>query len=84
MKNVLFTDTLRRISKTKGRFFAIMAIIAIGCGFFAGVKVTSPDMKNTADLYYKDKNLMDIRLVSTFGFDDEEISEIKKYDTDIN
>lgn len=84
MKNALFTDMLRRIKKTKGRFFSIMAIIAIGCGFFAGVKVTSPDMKNTADLYYKDKNLMDIRLVSTFGFDDDEISQIKNSDNEIN
>ncbi len=84
MKNVLFKDTIRRIKKTKGRFFSIMAIIAIGCGFFAGVKVTSPDMKNTADLYYKDKNLMDIRIVSTFGFDEEEVNEIRKSDDDIS
>lgn len=84
MKNALLTDTLRRIKNTRGRFFAIMAIIAIGCGFFAGVKVTSPDMKHTADVYYKDKNLMDLRLVSTFGFTDEEISAIAESDPDID
>jgi len=84
MKNALFTDTLRRIKKTRGRFFAIMAIIAIGCGFFAGVKVTSPDMKHTADLYYKENNLMDIRLVSTFGFTDEEIQAIARTDSEIS
>lgn len=76
MKNALIKDTLRRIRSTKGRFFAIMAIIAIGCGFFAGVKVTSPDMKKTADKYYNDRNLMDVRLVSTFGFSSDEIEEL--------
>ncbi len=84
MKKALFTDTLRRIWKTRGRFFAIMAIIAIGCGFFAGVKVTSPDMKNTAEQYYRDKNLMDIRLVSTFGFTSDEIKAIAEADSEID
>lgn len=76
MKNALIKDTLRRIRNSKGRFFAIMAIIAIGCGFFAGVKVTSPDMKKTADKYYNDHNLMDIKLISTFGFSDDEIDKL--------
>lgn len=83
MKNALMKDTLRRIRSTKGRFFAIMAIIAIGCGFFAGVKVTSPDMKKTADKYYNDRNLMDVRLVSTFGFSSEEIERLSSEYEDI-
>ena len=78
MKNVLIKDTFRRIWRTKGRFFAIMAIIAIGCGFFAGIKVTSPDMKKTADLYYKEYNLMDIKLLSEIGFSDKEIEKLAK------
>jgi len=61
-----------------------MAIIAIGCGFFAGVKVTSPDMKNTADRYYRENNLMDIRLVSTFGFTSDEIKAIAEADSEID
>lgn len=80
MKTALIKDTLRRIGRTKGRFFAIMAIIAIGCGFFAGVKVTSPDMKKTADTYYKERNLMDVRIVSTFGFSDDEVEKISALD----
>ena len=80
MKRVLIKDTFRRIRKTKGRFFAILAIIAIGCGFFAGVKVTSPDMKKTADRYYSDQNLMDIHIVSSLGFDSDEIALISEDD----
>lgn len=80
MTKNLFKDTLRRVWKTRGRFFAILAIIAIGCGFFAGVKVTSPDIKKTADKYYKDNNLMDIRIVSTFGFSADEVDRLALID----
>lgn len=80
MKTVLIKDTFRKIRKTKGRFFAIMAIIAIGSGFFAGVKVTSPDMKKTADRYYKDQNLMDLHIISSLGFNSDEIAELSDHD----
>lgn len=80
MIGTLLKDTFRRVSRTKGRFLAILAIIALGCGFFAGVKVTSPDMKMSADKYYKDKNLMDIRIVSTFGFSSEEVADLAALD----
>lgn len=64
MNRSILKNTLRSISKTKGRFLAIFAIIALGSGFFAGVKVTSPDMKLTADTYYKDTHHMMNRLCS--------------------
>lgn len=73
MNRSILKNTLRSISKTKGRFLAIFAIIALGSGFFAGVKVTSPDMKLTADTYYKDTHLADLHLKSTVGFSREEL-----------
>ena len=59
---------------------AIMAIIALGCGFFAGLKAVSPDMKLTADKYYEDTKLMDFHLLSTLGFDEEEAEKIGEID----
>ena len=50
-----------------------MAIIALGVGFFAGIKATVPSMYNLAENYYKEQNLMNYRLVSTVGFDKEDI-----------
>ena len=35
-------------------------------------------MKKTADQYYDDYNLMDIKSISTLGFTDEDVNEIKK------
>lgn len=76
MNRSILKNTLRSIRKTKGRFFAIFAIIALGSGFFAGVKVTSPDMKLTADAYYKDTHLADLHLKSTVGFSQEEVERL--------
>ncbi len=78
MNKSVIKDIIREIGKTKSRFFSIFAIIAIGTGFFAGLQATSPSMIKTVDEYYKDQNLMDIRLVSTYGFDENDIEAIKE------
>lgn len=80
MKNAFFKDVIRDIKKSKGRFFSIFAIIALGVAFFSGIKVAPIDMKRTADKYYDDNNFMDLTLYSTLGFTDEDIDEIKKVD----
>lgn len=78
MKSALFKDTFREIRRTKGRFISIFIIVALGVGFFAGIKATCPDMKITADKYYDDYNLMDVRLISTVGFNNDDINRVKK------
>lgn len=80
MGSALWKDTLREIKKTPGRFFSIMMIVAIGVAFFAGVKASIPDMKHTADQYFDDYHLMDLRVVSTFGLTKDDVSEIQKID----
>ena len=80
MTKTLIKNTFREIKNSKARFISILAIIALGVGFFAGIKATSPSMINMADTYYKDSNLMDFRLVSTVGFEEDDIEEVKKTD----
>lgn len=77
MKKALLKDSLREIKKTFSRFLAILAIVAISIAFFTGIKITCPDMKNTADKYYDDYQLMDFRLISTVGFNSEDIQKIR-------
>ncbi len=80
MGSAFIKDILREIGRSRSRFFSIFAIIALGAGFFAGLKATAPSMLKTMDNYYAEQNLMDIRLVSTYGFNDNDIKAIK--DTD--
>lgn len=74
----LLKDTLREIKGSFGRFFSIMMIVAIGVAFYAGVKASIPDMKHTADQYFDDYHLMDIRLLSTYGFNAQDIEAISQ------
>ncbi|MGN0311679.1 MAG: ABC transporter permease, partial [Lachnospiraceae bacterium] len=77
--NRAYRKNIRRtIGKSKGRFFAIMAIIALGVGFFAGLKVTKPGMIQTADTYLRDHKFYDFRVLSTYGFDEDEVSSMRE------
>ncbi|MBP3921722.1 MAG: FtsX-like permease family protein [Ruminiclostridium sp.] len=78
MKNTMLKNAFSEIKKTKNRFFSIFGIIAIGTGFFSGLLASAPDMRMTADTYYDSQNLMDFRLVSTYGFSEKDIEELEK------
>lgn len=73
-------DLFRSITHSWGRFWAIFAIVALGAGFFAGLRATAPDMQLTGDTYYDSGNVMDIELLSTMGFTDDDISAVKRTD----
>ncbi|MGG4090420.1 FtsX-like permease family protein [Paenibacillus lautus] len=76
-KRALWTDIFREISRTKARFLSIFAIIMLGVGFFAGIKATGPDMLDTADHYYNDFKLMDLKVQSTLGLEQSDIEKLK-------
>ena len=78
MKKMLFRNTLRSVKNTKSRFIAIMAIIAIGSGFFAGVKSAGPDLKLSAADYLDKQALDDFHIVSELGMDDEDVAAAEK------
>lgn len=71
----LLHQTLRSIHTTFSRFLAIVAIVALGTGFFAGLMMTGPDMRQAMDTYYDDNHVWDIRLISTLGFSDDDIHQ---------
>ena len=78
MKRALLRDTLREIWHSKGRFLSIFTIILLGVAFFAGLKAAGPDMKKTADAYFHSENLMDLRVVSTLGLDEENLDALSQ------
>ncbi|MBP5774325.1 MAG: hypothetical protein J6W36_01370, partial [Clostridiales bacterium] len=69
---------LRSIKMTLPRFLAIFAIIALGVGFFAGLKVTTPSFVHTVNGYANEYAMFDFRLLSTIGFKPEDIDELAK------
>lgn len=80
MKNVLVKEIFREIAKSRNRFLSIMAIVAVSTGFFAGIKASTPDMRETARRYFADQQMYDLRLVSTYGFNDDDLAAIAAED----
>ncbi len=80
MASTFAKETLRSIRGSLGRFVAIAAIVALGCGFYAGLRMTSPDMAHFADEYYDGTALMDIRVVSTLGLTDADLEALRGLD----
>ena len=66
-------STFREIKSSFGRFMAIFAIIALGVGFFAGLKVTKQAMIATVRDYLDRHAFFDYRLLSTMGFEQEDV-----------
>lgn len=64
---------LRTIKNSIGRYIAIFAIIALGVGFFSGLRVARDAMLETGNKYVEKYSLFDLRVISTYGFTEEDI-----------
>lgn len=79
-RSAFATATLRSIRGSLGRFLAILGIVALGCGFFAGLVMSGPDMRDAADRWYRGTNLWDLRVISTLGFSDDDVDRVGQVD----
>ena len=77
MASAFGKDLRRSITHSWGRFLAIAIIAALGAGFYAGLRMTGPDMRLAGDEYYDGTSLADVRVVSTIGFDEEQIDALR-------
>lgn len=80
MVSTLLRSSLREIRQSFGRYVAILAIVALGVGFFAGLRMSEPDMKATGVEYLDTYRLYDFRLISTLGFTEEDVDYFSKLD----
>lgn len=76
MRSAFNIEIARSIKGSFGRFIAIMGIVALGTGFYAGLRMTAPDMDWVADQYYDQTQLEDIRVVSTLGLTQADIDAL--------
>lgn len=77
VRNAFNKELARSISRSLGRFLAIAAIVALGTGFYAGLRMTAPDMKIAADEFFDGTGLMDVRVLSTLGLTDDDIAALR-------
>ncbi len=80
MVTTLLRSTLREIRQSLGRYLAILAIIALGVGFFAGLRMCQPSMLETGIVYLGEHDFYDFRLLSTLGFTEEDAAAFAALD----
>ncbi len=75
MKSMMRRTTFREIKNSLGRYLAILAIVALGVGFFSGIKVTKEAMVTTLQEDLVNKNFFDYRILSSSLLDDELVNK---------
>ena len=78
MVTTLLKSTLREIRQSLGRYLAILAIVGLGVGFFAGLRMAQPDMMATGVAYLEEYRLFDFQLMSTLGFTEEDVAALSQ------
>ncbi|MEG0369079.1 MAG: FtsX-like permease family protein, partial [Hungatella sp.] len=77
MKNVKRKDFLVEIGRSMNRFLSILFIVALGVAFFSGIRASRPDMELSADRYYDETHLMDIRIAGTLGLTEDDLTAVR-------
>lgn len=80
MSSGMIKTTIREIKASFGRYLAILAIVMLGVGLFAGLKITKPAMIATENTYLREQNFFDFRLLSTIGFTDDDVEKLSEMD----
>ena len=78
MNNSTVKMSIREIKGSLSRYLAIFAIIALGAGLFIGLRMSRPDFLESFSNYAAEYNFFDIRLVSTLGLTEDDLTEVKK------
>ena len=73
-KSAFHKDISRTLKNNLSRFIAITVMVALGIGVFSGFAVGCLDAFQSADRFYDKQNTYDIKIVSTLGLTDHDLS----------
>ena len=77
-KNRLLSTSFREIKNNFPAFLSLLIMSFLGAFVYSGLKATTPAMMNTLDAYLKENNYYDISLVSSIGFNEEDLSSLNE------
>ncbi len=77
-KKALHRDIQKCFSKSKGRFFSILCLVAIGSFALVGLQVAGPDMRKTGENYFNKLHLADVSVIGDYGIDPENKAAINR------
>ncbi len=76
-QNVMGKNLTQTIRNSITRYVAIVLIIALGAAMFVGLRTTKSDMVATGQKYMDDQRMFDLRLLSTYGWDPDQVDAVK-------
>lgn len=77
-KNVLLKELLVEIKKSFPRFLSILIMVFLGTAFYSGISATGPDMQRSADAFYDEYGLMDIRIFGDLGLTEDDVAKVRE------
>ncbi|WP_195429838.1 FtsX-like permease family protein [Clostridium sp. D46t1_190503_E9] len=81
MKNIAYKKSItREILSSKARFISILAIIFLGVAVYSGIKSAGPDLKDSINEFFNQQNLMDSKIVSSIGLNDNDLKLLENND----
>ena len=79
-RNMMRKNLFQSIRTSLGRYIAIVAIIALGAAIFVGLRVTKTDMVATGQKFTDEQNMFDLRLVSSYGWNRDQVEAVAALD----
>lgn len=76
-KRTLNQTILRSFTESKGRFWSILLLMALGAFGLVGLKVTSPNIDTTTSDYMDRYQAMDLAVLSDYGLDAKDQAELE-------
>lgn len=77
MGKAYWKDIWRTVKKEKKRFISIAVIAILGVTMMCGLRASCVDLRHSADTFFDEQKLFDIRIVSTLGLTDEDLDALK-------
>lgn len=75
-RKTYWKDIRQSFSQSKGRLFSIFSLMGIGALALVALKVTTPNMRRTAQEFIDKTNLMDLSVMADYGLDREDVKEL--------
>ena len=76
MASALRKDTLRTIARERKRFISILLICVLGTTMVCGLRAACVDLRQSADAFFSQQGLYDLRIQSTLGLTDEDVEAV--------
>ena len=73
-------NILREMKSSISRVVSLFGIVALGVMMLTGLMCIAPDMRSAAQKYYVQQNVFDLRVLSTLGLSQSDISAIAAVD----